>query len=89
VNRGSPVTLRDLEPAGTETFGGSCNSQLALFTTERQRELRPAVEFSKSCLKHSSLYLEGDIMKLSYIYILNLLCVVLFYYFVRFILSTS
>jgi len=32
-------------------------------------------------------YLEDDIMKLSYIYILNLFCVLLFYYFVQFILS--
>jgi len=28
--------------------------QLSLFTTERQSELRPAVAFSKTCLKHRS-----------------------------------
>jgi hypothetical protein len=38
----------------------SGNSQLALFTTERQRELRSAVAFSKICLKH----FEGDITKI-------------------------
>jgi hypothetical protein len=55
VNRASRVTLRDLEPVGTGTASRSCSSQLALFTPERQREFRPAVEFSKICLKPRSL----------------------------------
>jgi len=57
------VTLHVLEPAGTGTVSGSRNSQLALFTTERQRELRPAVSFSKTCLKRTSLYTEGNFLK--------------------------
>jgi hypothetical protein len=32
-----------------QEVSGSCNSQLALFTTERQRELKPAEVFSKTC----------------------------------------
>ena len=47
MNLASQVTVRDLEPAGRGTVSGSCNSQLALFTTERQRDLRPAVKFRK------------------------------------------
>ena len=54
VNRASQVTLRDLEIAVTGTVSGSCDLQPALFTTERQRELRAEVAFSKTCLKHSS-----------------------------------
>jgi hypothetical protein len=72
VNRTSQVTLRDLEQAGTGTVIESCNSQLALFTTKRQRELRPAVAFSKTCLKRGSLLIEGNFMNLSLIYALNL-----------------
>ena len=45
------VTLHDFEPAGRGTVIGSCNSQLALFTTERQRELRQAVSFFENLLK--------------------------------------
>jgi hypothetical protein len=51
VNFASQVTLRDLEPSGKGTVSGSCNSQHALFTAERQRELRLAVAFSKTPLK--------------------------------------
>jgi hypothetical protein len=47
-------SLRDLEPAGTERVSRSCNSQLALFTTERWRGLRPALAPSKTSLKHMS-----------------------------------
>ena len=38
----------------TEIANGSCNSQFALFITEQQRELQPAVEFSQNCLQHRS-----------------------------------
>jgi hypothetical protein len=51
VNSASQVALRDLEPAGTETVSRSCNSQLALFKSERQRYLRPVVALSKTCLQ--------------------------------------
>ena len=47
VNLAPHITLRDLEPAGKGTVSGNCNTQLALFTTERQRDLRPAVKFRK------------------------------------------
>jgi len=53
VNRALQVTLGDLEAAVKGTVNGSCNWQLALFTTARQRELQPEVSFSKTCLKHS------------------------------------
>jgi hypothetical protein len=43
-----------LESAGKETASESCFSQLALFTTERQRDFRPGLAFSKTCLKHMS-----------------------------------
>ena len=39
VNQASQFTIHDFGPPGTEIFIGSCNSQLALFTTERLREL--------------------------------------------------
>jgi hypothetical protein len=51
VNLTSHVTLRDLEPGGKGNVNGSCNSQLALFTTKRQRELRLAEAFSINLLK--------------------------------------
>jgi hypothetical protein len=51
ANRAAQITLRDLETAGTRTAGRSCKSQLALSTTERQRELRPVVAFPKNCVK--------------------------------------
>ena len=35
---------------------GSCNEQLAQFTTERQPVLRPAVAFSKTGFKHRSIH---------------------------------
>jgi len=41
----------DLQPAGTGTVSGSCSLQLALFTSERQCELRLSVVFSKTCIK--------------------------------------
>jgi len=48
VNLAPHVALRDLEPAGKGTVSGSCNTQLALFTTERQRDWRPAVKLRKA-----------------------------------------
>jgi hypothetical protein len=45
VNRAQHGSLRDLEPAGTRTVSGSCNAQVALFTAERQGELRSVVTF--------------------------------------------
>jgi len=50
LNRAPQVTLRNVQPAGTRTGSGSCNSHLAVFTMERQRELLLAVAFSKICL---------------------------------------
>ena len=41
------------------------NPQLVLFTAERQRDLRPAVAFSETCLKLMSVYAEGNFMKLN------------------------
>ena len=52
VNHASQVTLRDVEPVGTGIVSGSCAWQFALFTTGRQRELRPEVSFFKTGLKH-------------------------------------
>ena len=40
-------------------------SQLALFTTERQCELRSGVVFSKTFLKHKSVQTEGNFTKIS------------------------
>jgi len=45
------ITLSDLEPAGTASVSGNCNSHLALFTTERQREFRPEMTFTQKLLK--------------------------------------
>ena len=71
VNQTSQVTIRDLETDGTGTVSESwnshlpiSNSQLALFTTERQRDLLPEVAFSKTCLKMLSVLTEGNFMKL-------------------------
>jgi hypothetical protein len=82
VNRAPQVTLRNLQPAGTWIGSGSCNSHLALFTTERQRELLPAVTFSKICLKQRTVETEGNFMKLNWIYTINLFGTSLIYYFV-------
>jgi hypothetical protein len=58
ANLAAQITLRDLEPAGTgsqqELQLATRNSQLALSTTERQRELQPAVAFPKTCLEQRS-----------------------------------
>ena len=44
---------------------GSCNEQLAQFTTERQPVLRPAVAFSKTSFKHRSIQIKGNFTKLT------------------------
>jgi len=87
MNRAPQVTLRNLQPAGTWIGSGSCESQLAVFTTERQRELLPAVAFSKICLKQRTVQTEGNLMKFNRIYTtsINLLGTLLVYYFVSFI----
>jgi hypothetical protein len=46
MNRAFQGTPHDLEPAGTGSHWS--NLMIALFTTERQRESRPAVHFRKS-----------------------------------------
>jgi len=42
-----------------------CNPHLALFTAERQRDLRPAVAFLQTYLKIMSVYNEDNFMKLN------------------------
>jgi hypothetical protein len=48
VSRASQVTLCHLQQAGIGKVSGSCDLQLALFTTERQRELWLTVALSKT-----------------------------------------
>jgi len=55
MNHALQFTLHNLKPAGTGAVSESCNLQLVLFTTEWLCELRPAVAFSKTCLKHGLL----------------------------------
>ena len=43
---------------------GSCNEQLAQFTTARQPVLRPAVAFSKTSFKHRLIQIKGNFTKL-------------------------
>jgi len=47
------------------TVCGSCNEQLAQFTTERQPVLRPEVAFSKTSFKHRSIQIKGNFTKLT------------------------
>jgi len=44
---------------------GSCDGQLAQFTTERQPVLRSAVAFSKTNFKHRSIQIKGNSTKLT------------------------
>jgi len=44
---------------------GSCDEQLAQFTTERHPVLWPVVAFSKTSLKHRSIQIKGNFMKLT------------------------
>ena len=46
-------------------FCGSCNEQLAQFTTERQAVLPQAVAFSKTSFKHRSIQIKGNFTKLT------------------------
>ena len=44
---------------------GSCNEQLAQFTTERQPVLRPVVAFSKTTFKHRLIQIKDNFTKLT------------------------
>jgi len=66
---------------------GSSNEQLAQFTTERQSVLRPAVAFPKTSFKHRLIQIKGNFTKLTYIYTLNVSCIMLVYYFVPLIVN--
>ena len=44
---------------------GSCNKQLAQFTTDQQLVLRPVVAFSKISFKHRSVQIKGNFTKLT------------------------
>ena len=48
-----------------QKVSGSCNEQLAQFTTERQPVLRPAVAFSKTSFKYRSIQIKGNFTKLT------------------------
>ena len=49
----------------SETVSGSCNEQLAQFTTERQPVLRPALTFLKTSFKHRSIQIKVNFTKLT------------------------
>ena len=57
------------------------------FTTEREPVLRPVVAFSKTSFKQRSIQIKGNFTKLTYIYTLNVSCIMLVYYFVPHIVS--
>jgi hypothetical protein len=63
VNRAPQVTLA--LPSTSWNINRQRKLQLATFTTERQRELLPAVAFSKICLKQRTVQTEGNFMKLN------------------------
>jgi len=48
-----------------QRFSGSCNEQLAQFTTDRHSFLRPGVAFSKTNFKHRSIQINGNFTKLT------------------------
>ena len=56
---------RTLDAADRIRNSGSCDEQLAQFTTERQPVLRPAVAFSKTRFKHRSIQIKGNFTKLT------------------------
>jgi hypothetical protein len=64
--------------AVTRTVRGNCKSQLALFKTERQHELRPVVAFPQTCFKHISVYTESNCRKLNWYFNLLYLYIILF-----------
>jgi len=66
---------------------GSCNEQLAQFTTERQPVLQPVVAFSKTSFKHRSIQIKGNFMKLTLHLYFKISCIMLVYYFVLFIVN--
>jgi hypothetical protein len=43
-----------MQQAASQAISGSCNEQLALFTTERKHALLQGVAFSKNYLQHRS-----------------------------------
>ena len=70
-----------------QKVSGSCNSQLAQFTTEGQPVLRPAVAFSKTSFKHRAIQIKGNFTKLTFHLYFKLSCIMLVYYFVPFIVN--
>jgi len=66
---------------------GSCDDQLAQFTTERQPLLRPALAFLKTSFKHRSIQIKGNFKKLTLHLYFKLSCIMLVYYFVPFIVN--
>ena len=54
-----------MQQTASETVSGSCNKQLAQFTTERQPVLGPAVAFSKTSFKHKSIQIKRNFTKLT------------------------
>jgi hypothetical protein len=54
--------MRQIAP---ETVTGSCDEQLAQFTTERQPVVRPSVAFPKTSFKHRSMQIKGNFTKLT------------------------
>ena len=66
---------------------GSCDEQLAQFTTKRQPVLWPAVAFSKSSFKHRSIQIKGNFIKITLYLYFKLSCFMLVYYFVPFIVN--
>jgi hypothetical protein len=64
-----------MRQTASETAGGSCNEQLAQFTTERQTLLRLAVAFSKTSVKHRSIQIKSNFAALKlYLYFKWIMC---------------
>jgi len=54
-----------MQQTASEIASGNYDKQQALFTTERQSVLWPAVAFSKTSFKHRSVQIKGNFMKLT------------------------
>ena len=68
-----PARSPDLSPLDYCVWGwisGSCNEQLAQFTTECQPVLRPAIAFLKTSFKHRSVQINGNFHKDNFTFIL-------------------
>ena len=76
-----------MQQTASQTVSGSCNEQLAQFTTERQPVLRPVVEFSKTSFKHRSIQIKGNFAKLTSHLYFKCLIIMLVYYFLPFIVN--